>query len=203
MTYLFIFDIFINVKATYKNSILNRKKIFQAYLTLLVEHKKVSVTEIVKLANINRGTFYLHFENVEEVGKALEADLAENFKVLESRFRMSEIDQSPEIIVEEFNKILLKDLDFYKLLANVATTYNLLNQIKISIFKLISNNFKIMRYVMNYERFKMVVQFIVGGILEVYLDWLKGNISCEIEEISRTICQIIKVGLKGYLSYAR
>ena len=200
---MFIFVKFMIMKATYKNSILNRKKIFQAYLTLLVERRKVSVTEVVQLANINRGTFYLHFENLEQVGKAIEEELAENFKILESEFRMSEIEKSPEIIVEEFNKILLKDLDFYKLLANVASTYNLINQIKISIFKLISNNFKIMRYVMNFERFKMVVHFIVGGILEVYLDWLKGNISCEIEEISKTICQIIKVGLKGYLSYAR
>ena len=129
------------MKATYKNSILNKKKIYQAYLSLILNNKKFTVTDIVKIADINRGTFYLHFQNLDSVGKAIEQELASNFKVLESCFRMSEIDQSPEIIVEQFNQILLKDLEFYKLIAKVTTTYNLLNEIKQSIFKLISNNF--------------------------------------------------------------
>ena len=188
------------MKAQYKNAIQNEKNIFSAYLTLLMERgKRFTVTDIVKLSNINRGTFYLHFENIEAVGKAIEEDLAQNFKILEQSFRMSDIVASPEIIVNMFNEILIKDLPYYKLLANVATTQNLVEKIKLSVFKLISNNFTIMKYVMNYERFKIVVQYLVSGTLETYIDWLKGSIDYSIEELSKVVCQLIKGGLKGHL----
>ena len=112
---------------------------------------------------------------------------------------MSDIVASPEIIVNMFNEILIKDLPYYKLLANVATTQNLVEKIKLSVFKLISNNFTIMKYVMNYERFKIVVQYLVSGTLETYIDWLKGSIDYSIEELSKVVCQLIKGGLKGHL----
>ena len=57
-------------KAEYKNSIASKKKIVETYLQLLVEDPdNATVTEIVKRIGINRGTFYLHFKNIPEVGK--------------------------------------------------------------------------------------------------------------------------------------
>ena len=69
------------------------------------------------------------------------------------------------------------------------------------ILNAISYNFMIMRYVMNYENFKIIVQYIVSGSLDTYMDWFKGNINSSLDEISTLLCKMIKGGLKGYLNY--
>ena len=187
-------------KQEYKNSILTKKKITSAYLQLLIDNPNdISVTEIVKKAEINRGTFYLHFENVKAVEKHIETELAKNFKDLELDFRQVQIDQTPEIILNKFNEILLKDLDFYRLFIRAASETNLMDTIKKSLLISISNNFKVMRFVMNYERFKTVVQYIAGGAINVYTDWFKGNIDCSIEELSTNLALLIKHGLKDFI----
>lgn len=190
-------------KQEYKNSIQTKKKIASAYLHLLIERpEEISVTEIVKKAEINRGTFYLHFDNIKAVEKHIETELAQNFKDLELDFRQVQIDQTPEIILNKFNEILLKDLDFYRLFIRAASETNLMDTIKKSLLLSISNNFKVMRYVMNYERFKTVVQYIAGGAINVYTDWFKGNIDCTIEELSTNLTMLIKHGLKDFIKDA-
>ncbi len=187
-------------KQEYKNTIQTKKKISSAYLKLLIENPEaISVTEIVKRAEINRGTFYLHFENVKAVEKYIENELAQNFKDLELDFRQIQIDKTPEIILNKFNEILLRDLDFYSLFIRAASETNLMETIKKSLLISISNNFKVMQYVMNYERFKTVVQYIAGGAINVYTDWFKGNIDCTIEELSQNLTLLIKHGLKEFI----
>ena len=58
------------MKATYRNSIRSKELIRKAIITLLDQEKsisEISVSDIVKVANINRGTFYNHYNNVIEV----------------------------------------------------------------------------------------------------------------------------------------
>ena len=187
-------------KQEYKNSIQTKKKIASAYLQLMIENpEELNVTEIVKKAEINRGTFYLHFDNVKAVEKYIESELAKNFKDLELDFRQVEINKTPETILNKLNEILLKDIDFYRLFIRAASTTNLMETIKKSLLISISNNFKVMRYVMNYERFKMVVQYIAGGAINVYTDWFKGNIDCTLEELSQNLTLLIKCGLKDFI----
>lgn len=187
-------------KQEYKNAISTRKKISAAYLSLLIEDpNNITVTTIVKKANINRGTFYLHFENIKSVEKHIESELANNFKELELDFRQVQIDKTPEIILKKFNEILNKDLDFYRLFICAASETNLMDTIKKSLLISISNNFKIMQYVMNYERFKTVIQYIAGGAINAYTDWFKGNIDCSLDELAINLTSLIKHGLKEFI----
>lgn len=190
------------MKAEYKNAILSKKKICNSYLTLLTKNINFTVTDIVKLAEINRGTFYLHFSNIQDVEQYIEEELASNFKSLEQSFRQIEIDKTPEIIFKKLNEIISKDLEFYTLMVKSKGIHNLIEKIKTYILTAISNNFMIMRYVMNYENFKIIVEYIVNGSLNTYIDWFKGNIKCSLDELSEIICKMIKGGLKGYLNYA-
>lgn len=189
-------------KAEYKNAIQSKKKISSTYLTLLIEtDNKFSVTDIVKAAGINRGTFYLHFKNLDDVAKYIEDELAANFKELEIDFRMSDIDHLPEVMIEKLNEILSKDLDYYRLIITASDNGNLMEKIKNSILKSIANNFKIMKYVTNYEVFKIVVQYIVGGVVNVYTDWFKGNINCKLEDLHKFLPTLIRNGIKGIIRY--
>lgn len=190
-------------KQVYKNTIISKKKIASAYLSLMVEDpENLNVTEIVKKAGLHRGTFYIHFENIKDVEKFIEEELAQNFKDLETDFRLIQIDKTPEIIIEKLNEILEKDLEFYRLFIRAACNTNLMETIKKSILISISNNFQVMRYVMNYERFKVVIQYITGGVIGTYTDWFKGNIDCSLDELKEHLSLLIKTGLKDFINDA-
>ncbi|MBR4998638.1 MAG: TetR/AcrR family transcriptional regulator C-terminal domain-containing protein [Clostridia bacterium] len=187
-------------KQEYKNAIITKKKIASAYLSLMIENpENINVTEIVKKAELHRGTFYIHFENIKVVEQFIENELAQNFKDLETDFRLVQIDKKPEIIIEKLNEILNKDLDFYRLFVTAACNTNLMETIKKSILISISNNFQVMRYVMNYERFKVVIQYITGGVIGTYTDWFKGNINCTLDELKTHLSMLIKTGLKDFI----
>ena len=187
-------------KAEYKNSILSKKKISSTYLTLLIEaDNKFTVTDVVNAAGINRGTFYLHFKNLDDVAQYIENELASNFKELEIDFRMADIDHLPEVMIGRLNEILSKDIDYYRLIITATGNGNLMEKIKNSILKSISNNFKIMKYVTNYENFKMVVQYVVGGVVNVYTNWFKGNINCKLDDLKHFLPTLIRQGIKGII----
>lgn len=187
-------------KAEYKNSILSKKKIASTYLKLLIKTgNKFTVTDVVNAVGMNRGTFYLHFKNLDDVAKYIEDELASNFKELEIDFRMTDIDHFPEVMIERLNELLSKDIDYYRLIITATGNSNLMEKIKNSILKSISNNFKIMKYVTNYENFKMVVQYVVGGVVNVYTDWFKGNINCMLDDLKKFLPILIRQGLKGII----
>lgn len=58
--------------------ILYTKKVIKESLIELLQHKKiheVTVTDICKKANINRGTFYTHYKDAYDLLKSIEDEL--------------------------------------------------------------------------------------------------------------------------------
>lgn len=64
-------------KAEYRNSVRSRRLICNALLELLDEKplEKITVTDIAKRADVNRGTFYLHYNSVNDVVDELQETL--------------------------------------------------------------------------------------------------------------------------------
>ena len=64
-------------KAEYRSSLRSKKLIKAAALELLSEKQwdKITVTDIVEKADINRGTFYAHYSNPIAVFKTIEEEV--------------------------------------------------------------------------------------------------------------------------------
>lgn len=65
------------MKAEYKSAVRSRTLIKRAFLELLREKSidKITVTDIVARADINRGTFYAHYDDIDSLRKAVWADI--------------------------------------------------------------------------------------------------------------------------------
>ena len=184
----------------YSSTVARKRQIAKAYMELLNTQNKFSVTDLVNQAKVNRGTFYLHFKNLMDVENYIENYLAQNFKPLEADFRLTDISKTPEVILNKLNEILLRDLDFYKVIIK-AENNALIKKLQKSVFISISNNFEIMKYVTKIEYFDITVREIVGGCTGVYAEWIKGKINCPIEEVSDFLSKLIRNGLNGVIKY--
>ena len=95
------------MKAPYRNSIRSKKLIREAMIQLL--NKKsltdITVSDIVKTANINRGTFYNHYGNpidvLEEIKEELMQKLSTTLKISKEK---KDVDSFLSIVLEHFKK---------------------------------------------------------------------------------------------------
>lgn len=61
------------------------KKLLRQALTRLMQQKdfqSITVTDVVREADINRGTFYAHYRDVYDLREKIEAEMIEDFREL-------------------------------------------------------------------------------------------------------------------------
>ena len=75
----------------------SKKAIKDALLELMYEKdfKQITVNELLKRANISRGTFYAHFSNLEDVRQQLINDLFAHADFLFGDYKAGEIGKDP------------------------------------------------------------------------------------------------------------
>ena len=69
------------------------KKLLRQALTRLMQQKdfqSITVTDVVREADINRGTFYAHYRDVYDLRDKIEAEMIENFREMIATIRPSE-----------------------------------------------------------------------------------------------------------------
>jgi AcrR family transcriptional regulator len=66
-----------------------KDRIRQALITLLLEKdlKDITVSEIAELADINRGTFYLHYKDAVELFQEIEGEMVEKFSRYVAKYK--------------------------------------------------------------------------------------------------------------------
>ena len=72
------------------------KKLLRQALTRLMQQKdfqSITVTDVVREADINRGTFYAHYRDVYDLREKIEAEMIEDFREL-----IADLEENREIV---------------------------------------------------------------------------------------------------------
>ncbi|KOR26960.1 TetR/AcrR family transcriptional regulator [Clostridium sp. L74] len=170
--------------------ILYTKKVIKESLIELLQHKKiheVTVTDICKKANINRGTFYTHYKDAYDLLKSIEDELFN--QILEY------IEETP---VEDYKNILLlkalelidENKELCRILFSKQMENNIMDRIiyvanKAEIDKLISSS-KVDDVFLDY-----FIKYSVGGVFSVIQTWLENDLNESPQEIVNIINDII------------
>lgn len=172
-------------KAEYRSSLRSKKMITDALVELLDEKTldKITVTDIVKRANINRGTFYAHYESVTDVVTSIFENAYEIIKGSIHVFH-DNTDFDMEIMLKELQSVMEKDFDFYKKIFS--------SDINMKIYEEISN--VLISYVydheteiskVSHEDFVFYTSFYSGGIIKLYRDWFIGELPMTFDELTK------------------
>ena len=161
-------------KAEYKSAIRSRRMIQHALVELLQEKEldKITVTDIVTRADINRGTFYAHYADISGV--------------LDS-------------IMENVCQTIREALEKQPLWANAIRT-NVSNIVleKLREFFIEQMMQRESGYaVRNHEQYVFTVRFGSGGVITLYKDWFSGNLPFSLDEMTEKAAQAINTMLAG------
>ncbi len=188
-------------KKTYRNSIRSEKAIIHAYVELMQKKNtgKITVTDIVNTADLNRSTFYAHFKSAEDVHERIQSDvLKELLGSLDKKdFRNSLSDPYPAM--EHVIDFIKRDEEMYKILLNTSGAYSFLNNLRDIVIDQYLSDEVILPFITDREEFEMNLRLFIGGYVSVVRDWAAGNITTSLERCTRIMSESIKMCVKSYM----
>lgn len=171
-------------KAEYKSSLRSKKLITDALVELLDEKTldKITVTDVVKKADINRGTFYAHYDSVADVVTSI---FENAYNIIKSSIIIFHDDAGFDmgIMLKELQKVMEKDFDFYKKIFSSDINMKIYEEIsKVLISYIYDHESEISN--VPHEDFVFYTSFYSGGIIKLYRDWFIGELPISFDELT-------------------
>lgn len=173
-------------------------------LLLLLEKKEypfITVKEICEKAGVNRSTFYLHYETIDDllseclvfVGKKIKSKF--NNKIIDKQAIESSNIEDLLLITPEYLNLYLEFLKenkaIYKIAysqPNVLKEQNIVNHLYKHIFSPILDRFSVPK---NEQKYMM--NFYLSGISSVLLEWIKNDCFEDIDLIVNILIKCLNI----------
>lgn len=187
-------------KAEYRSSIRSKNLIKKALAKLIHEKElsKITVSDIIREADISRGTFYAHFSDVNSVVTQIESEEMKNLVDFVDRYGFINICTTPENFITSICEYMMRDMEYYRMLAQS----NILNNF---IWRLVNVYYeKLLERVLSIETNKdrneaeVYLVYITSGAKTVILSWLNGEIKGTPKDIGNRLGQLIKLSQSYY-----
>lgn len=182
-----------NKKSEYKSSIRSKNLIKKAFLELIQEKEanKITVTDIVKRADINRSTFYAHYPDVKGVVEQINAEAISEMINILNDFKYENFFSNLAPILLQINRYLEDEMEVARImiLSNYADEF--FEEAKRVFFDYMKNTESIPKQIRNSPAFEMRMSFFVGGVFNMYKQWFKGELNVNLNDIPIEISKIV------------
>jgi AcrR family transcriptional regulator len=162
----------------------------------------ITITEIARVADINRKTFYAHYVDVHAVLDDIENELCGRMlKILTKYDDLTALRYDTFPVFNEITREIESDIDFYSLFVQTSSLRNLMLKIT-RIFK--NNLVQTLRResAVDDEILSFSMDFIAAGSLSVYEEWFKSSRRIPLEEVAKIISRLVSKGVNAVLDSA-
>ena len=180
-------------KAEYRSSIRSKTLIRNALVSLMQEKpfEKITITDIVRRADINRGTFYAHFKDSREVLERIRSDALSEMKDAIYSIPSDIVIRDPKPLLEKISEFLSEDSTYYRMLLSTSGIQEFLNQIKrISLDYLLESEYA--KHQLDRRALASRLDFLISAIAGTYYDIVLGTIPETLESAPSFICGMLE-----------
>ena len=180
-------------KAEYRSSIRSKTLIRNALVSLMQEKpfEKITITDIVRRADINRGTFYAHFKDSREVLERIRSDALSEMKDAIYSIPSDIVIRDPKPLLEKISEFLSEDSTYYRMLLSTSGIQEFLNQIKrISLDYLLESEYA--KHQLDRRALASRLVFLISAIAGTYYDIVLGTIPETLESAPSFICGMLE-----------
>ncbi len=177
----------------------SRKAIKDALLELMYEKDfgTITVNELLKKANISRGTFYAHFKNLEDVRQTLISDLYDHADFLFGDYKASELEKDVYPIMLLAAEYMMASRDPAKRVFKFINVYDLGVNLKEWLSRFILSDEALVERMGGEEKATVYARFISGGVMHSYNMWMLADCPIAPEALARYLADILTTGLRG------
>ena len=177
----------------------SKKAIKDALLEIMYEKDFTSITvsELLKKANISRGTFYAHFENLEDVKQQLIKDLYGHADTIFGDYKASELAKDPTPVIKMAAEMMYSSRDPSKRLFKFVNVYDLGIMLKDWLTKFILDDDALVQSLGGYDNARVYAHFISGGVMHSYNMWIQDDCPVSAEVFAENCRNILMGGINA------
>ena len=185
----------------YRSALRSRRFIRQSFMELLKEKRpeKITVTDIVKRADINRSTFYAHYADVRALIDEIQKEFVEQSVSLLMGADFLTLLRDPIPFLKKWIDIANQNRELYTFLGKNAIATSSIEQFKLLLVEKAMNIPQIPEEIRNQKYYEIRVNFFVGGVINVYQQYLVGNLDATTDEIIADIASVITASVHSIL----
>lgn len=171
-------------KAEYKSAIRSRERIREALGELLVEQslEQITVTDIVKRAGINRGTFYAHYKDVPDViNRLVEETFSSVRKVID--VSGAGLRTMAHTVLGQIQMVLEENIEVYRKIMYSNSAIFIQTQVVQMIQDYLLEHGKNVS-ADRYEEYAFKVRFCAGGLSQLYGEWFRKSLLISLDDLT-------------------
>lgn len=167
-------------------------------LTELMQTKPVqniTVRELTDYVNLNRGTFYLHYKDIQDLLEHLENDILDEFIEITNAHQPQDMKGKPFPLIYDLYKFLEKTSDFVKLVLVNNQEQNFMNRIKEIIRERCMNDWDEIFANADPKLSEIYSSYVLSGCIGIIENWIRNGTRQSPEELARYTEDIMLNGL--------
>ena len=151
---------------------MTKKLIKEAYIELLEAYpnKRLSITDICNCADINRSTFYMHYEDINHLTKEIEDDVLAQIPYFPQVNTVTNINQFITLLENTFEYIKMNKIVFVTLLSRLDN-----NSFKKRIIGAVLEGYKASPINEDSVLSKYGYIYCINGIIALLIEWINDN----------------------------
>ena len=177
-----------------------RRSIQNAYLNLLKQKgtEKITISDIAREADIDRKTFYLHYDSTEDIIREYAEEKTRELLTRLTIRSFFSLSFDRKIFAKEVNSMLAEHLEFCRMVAENPSLGFFWNEVQNVTVDILSEIYARHSRLPESD-LKIQVSFFVAGAMYVYQRWLRNEIPCSMEELGDKVSQIAFTGVQSIL----
>lgn len=193
------------------------RRVIRQCLTELLKTKRIqdiTVREISEKADINRGTFYLHYRDIFDLMEQIENELLEELEDVLNHFKASDLLSNPALVFTRVFHLVKENSDMVSILIGQNGDINFVNRLKdIVREKCLKDWMELFRpgagggrqtsrssqnTLLDDSAFEAYYSFTVTGCIVLVQYWLDSGLKETPEQLASLVEQIISKGLRMF-----
>lgn len=173
----------------------------QAFEALLKEKgfHKITVTDLVTRADLNRSTFYAHYPDIYGIVDEMQEEIIHRNMELFRQIQFRNILNDPKPYLDCIAATMEQNLELMQCLGFTENIQRKSERLQEMMEYDIMHNSDIPETVRESALFGIRVHFFLGGIINVYQRWAEGKLDCTLDQVSSQIGVMIRQTATGFL----
>ncbi|NCC86622.1 MAG: TetR/AcrR family transcriptional regulator [Clostridia bacterium] len=184
------------LKTEDRRSIRTKKQLCAAFINLMTQKDftEITVIEISNLAKVNRGTFYLHYSDIYDMRRQIEAGLVDELYDILDFHSAEKIKRTMYPLIFDICCFFNENREILNILLGKNGDMVFANNIKNILKEKVLIYWKTIYKKENAKENEMHFCFIASGILGVLIQWIYEDCLINIETLSNLIREMILNG---------
>lgn len=175
-----------------------KKLLKESFIELMSEKqiKDITVKDLTEHADLNRGTFYLHYLDIYDLLNQLEDEVIENVSMMIQDFNFRNSNQSTYLLLEQLFEYIYDNKHILKTFLQSHSQEHFFNKIQLLIKTIGLDTLKNLYQESDSIEYTLFLSFVSNGVIGVTEQWISDGMTLTPKEMALLIDNIINHGAK-------